>query len=76
EEEISKIDEQEATESGEGDDEEAESDVESEEEETREQEEESFDPIPRTLKDGNDRGRPRGCANTDRPALRFHSKRK
>nr|GFD26691.1 hypothetical protein [Tanacetum cinerariifolium] len=30
--------------------------AESEEEETREQEEESFDPIPRTLKDGEDDG--------------------
>nr|GFA66155.1 hypothetical protein [Tanacetum cinerariifolium] len=50
----SKIDEQEATESGEGDDEEAESDGESEEEETREQEEESFDLIPRTPEDGKE----------------------
>nr|GFA16425.1 hypothetical protein [Tanacetum cinerariifolium] len=44
----------EASESGECDDEEADSDGESEEEETREQEEESFDPIPRTLEDGED----------------------
>nr|GFA39705.1 hypothetical protein [Tanacetum cinerariifolium] len=55
-EEISKIDEQEATESGEGDDEESKSDVESAEEETKEQEEESFDPIPRTPEDGEDDG--------------------
>nr|GFC44005.1 hypothetical protein [Tanacetum cinerariifolium] len=52
----SKIDEQEATESGEGDDEEVESDGESEEEETREQEEESFDLIPRTPEDDEDDG--------------------
>nr|GFA03332.1 hypothetical protein [Tanacetum cinerariifolium] len=56
EEEISKIDEQEATESGEGNDEETESDRESEEEETREEAEESFDPIPRTPKDSEDDG--------------------
>nr|GEX30381.1 hypothetical protein [Tanacetum cinerariifolium] len=59
EEEISKIDEQEATESDEGDDEETKSDGESKEEETREKEQESFDPIPRTPEesedDGNDR---------------------
>nr|GEZ04215.1 hypothetical protein [Tanacetum cinerariifolium] len=54
EEEISKINEQEATESGEGDDEKNESDGESEEEETREEEEESFDLIPRTPKDSKD----------------------
>nr|GFC32295.1 hypothetical protein [Tanacetum cinerariifolium] len=54
EEEISKIGEQEATESDEGDDEATESDRESEDEETREQEEESFDPIPRTPKDNID----------------------
>nr|GEX06067.1 hypothetical protein [Tanacetum cinerariifolium] len=46
EEEISKIGEQEATESDEGDDEATESDRESEDEETKEQEEESFDLIP------------------------------
>nr|GFC44032.1 hypothetical protein [Tanacetum cinerariifolium] len=45
-----------ATKSGEGADEEAESDRESGEEETMEQEEESFDPIPRTLEDGEDDG--------------------
>nr|GFB14281.1 hypothetical protein [Tanacetum cinerariifolium] len=56
EEEISKIDEQEATESGEGDDEETKSDGESKEEETREEEEESFDLIPRTLEDDEDDG--------------------
>nr|GFC68074.1 hypothetical protein [Tanacetum cinerariifolium] len=56
EEEISKIDEQEATESGEGDDEETKSDRESEEEETTEKEEESFDPIPRTPKESEDDG--------------------
>nr|GFA21322.1 hypothetical protein [Tanacetum cinerariifolium] len=51
EEEISKIGEQEATESDEGDDEATEIDRESKDEETREQEEESFDPIPRTPED-------------------------
>nr|GEU75754.1 hypothetical protein [Tanacetum cinerariifolium] len=56
EEEISNIDEQEATESGEGDDEETKSDRESEEEKIRKHEEESFDPIPRTLEDGEDDG--------------------
>nr|GEZ73049.1 hypothetical protein [Tanacetum cinerariifolium] len=56
EEEISKIDEQEATESGEGDDEETKSDGESKEQETREQEEESFDPISKTPKGGEDDG--------------------
>nr|GFC82124.1 hypothetical protein [Tanacetum cinerariifolium] len=54
EEEISKISEQEATESDEGDDEATESDRESEDEEAREQEEESFDPIPRTPKESED----------------------
>nr|GFC80069.1 hypothetical protein [Tanacetum cinerariifolium] len=54
--EISKIDEQEDTESGEGDAEETESDGVSEEEETREEEEESFDPIPRTPEDDEDDG--------------------
>nr|GEV70517.1 retrovirus-related Pol polyprotein from transposon TNT 1-94 [Tanacetum cinerariifolium] len=56
EEEISKIDEQEATKSGEGDDEETKSDRESEEEETREKEQESFDQIPRTPEDSKDDG--------------------
>nr|GFA22379.1 hypothetical protein [Tanacetum cinerariifolium] len=56
EEEISKIDEQEATVSGEGDDEETESDRESEEEETKEKVEESFDLIPRTPEDDEDDG--------------------
>nr|GEZ10772.1 hypothetical protein [Tanacetum cinerariifolium] len=56
EEEISKIDEQEATESGEGDDEVTESDGKNEEEETREEAEESFDPILRTFKDSKDDG--------------------
>nr|GEY47244.1 hypothetical protein [Tanacetum cinerariifolium] len=56
EEEIAKLDEQEDTESGEGDAKETESNGESEEEETREEEEESFDPIPRTLEDGEDDG--------------------
>nr|GFA28729.1 hypothetical protein [Tanacetum cinerariifolium] len=56
EEEISKIGEQEATESGEGDAEETESDRESKEEEIREEEEESFDPIPRTPEDDEDDG--------------------
>nr|GEX24284.1 hypothetical protein [Tanacetum cinerariifolium] len=56
EEEISKIDEQEATESGEGDDEETKSDGEREEEETTEKEEESFDPIPRTPEESEDDG--------------------
>nr|GEZ69564.1 uncharacterized mitochondrial protein AtMg00810-like [Tanacetum cinerariifolium] len=55
-EEISKIDEQEAIKSGEGDDEETKSDRESEEEETREEVEESFDPIPRTPEDSEDDG--------------------
>nr|GFA22480.1 hypothetical protein [Tanacetum cinerariifolium] len=54
EEEITKIGEQEVTESDEGDDEATESDRESEDEETREQEEESFDLIPRTPKDNDD----------------------
>nr|GEY87577.1 integrase, catalytic region, zinc finger, CCHC-type, peptidase aspartic, catalytic [Tanacetum cinerariifolium] len=54
EEEISKIGEQEATESDKGDDEATENDRESEDEETREQEEESFDPIPRTPKESKD----------------------
>nr|GEY46686.1 hypothetical protein [Tanacetum cinerariifolium] len=54
EEEISKIGEQETTESDEGDDEATKSDRESEDEETREQEEESFDPIPRTPKESED----------------------
>nr|GFB41870.1 hypothetical protein [Tanacetum cinerariifolium] len=49
-------DEQEDTESGEGDAEETKSDRESEEEETREEEEESFDLIPRTPKDDEDDG--------------------
>nr|GFA42400.1 hypothetical protein [Tanacetum cinerariifolium]GFA42430.1 hypothetical protein [Tanacetum cinerariifolium] len=48
EEEITKIGEQDVTESDEGDDEATESDRESKDEETREQEEESFDLIPRT----------------------------
>nr|GEV61123.1 retrotransposon protein, putative, unclassified [Tanacetum cinerariifolium] len=56
EEEITKRDEQEDTESGEGDAEETKSDEESAEEEIREKEEESFDPIPRTLKDSEDDG--------------------
>nr|GEX64057.1 reverse transcriptase domain-containing protein [Tanacetum cinerariifolium] len=56
EEEISKIDEQEAIESGEGNDEETESDGESEEEETIEKEEQSFDPIPRTPEKSEDDG--------------------
>nr|GEU92797.1 hypothetical protein [Tanacetum cinerariifolium] len=56
EEEIAKIDEQKATESGEGDDEETESDGDSEEEETREEEEESFDLIPITPEDDEDDG--------------------
>nr|GEY03030.1 hypothetical protein [Tanacetum cinerariifolium] len=55
EEEISKLDEQEATESG-GDDEETKSDGESEEKETTKKEEESFDPIPRTLEESEDDG--------------------
>nr|GEZ94994.1 hypothetical protein [Tanacetum cinerariifolium] len=54
EEEISKIGEQEDTESDEGHDEATKSDRESEDEETREQEEESFDPIPQTPKDNED----------------------
>nr|GEZ26264.1 hypothetical protein [Tanacetum cinerariifolium] len=56
EEEISKIGEQEATESDEGDDEATENDAESKDEKTRVQEEESFDPIPRTPKDSEDDG--------------------
>nr|GFA25064.1 hypothetical protein [Tanacetum cinerariifolium] len=56
EEEIAKLDEQEATESGEGDAEEIKSDEESVEEETREEEEESFDPIPRTPEDSENDG--------------------
>nr|GEV89060.1 hypothetical protein [Tanacetum cinerariifolium] len=56
EEDISKIDEQEATESDEGDDEATESDKESEDEETREQEEDCFDLIPRTPEDSKDDG--------------------
>nr|GFB11674.1 hypothetical protein [Tanacetum cinerariifolium] len=55
-EEISKINEQEATESGEGDDEETKSDREIEEEETTEKEKESFDPIPRTPEESEDNG--------------------
>nr|GFB46618.1 hypothetical protein [Tanacetum cinerariifolium] len=54
EEEIPKIDEQEATESGEGADEETESNGESEEEDTTEKEDESFDPIPRTSEESED----------------------
>nr|GEX98452.1 hypothetical protein [Tanacetum cinerariifolium] len=54
EEEISKIGEQEVTESDEGDDEATKSNRESEDEETREQEEESFDPIPRTPEESED----------------------
>nr|GEZ92862.1 hypothetical protein [Tanacetum cinerariifolium] len=56
EEEISKIDEQEATESGEGVDEKTESDGESKEEETTEKEEESFDLILRTPEESEDDG--------------------
>nr|GEX22984.1 hypothetical protein [Tanacetum cinerariifolium] len=52
--EIPKIDEQEATESGEGADEETESDGESKEEDTTEKEDESFDPIPRTSEESED----------------------
>nr|GFB43250.1 hypothetical protein [Tanacetum cinerariifolium] len=80
EEEISKIDEQEATERGEGDDEEAESDGESEEGETREQEEEIFDPILRTLKEGEDDGNgeedqgPRISEEERRPLRTFQEK--
>nr|GFC45726.1 hypothetical protein [Tanacetum cinerariifolium] len=48
EEEIAKLDEQDDTESGEGDAEETKSDEESVEEEKREEEEETFDPIPRS----------------------------
>nr|GFD34757.1 hypothetical protein [Tanacetum cinerariifolium] len=48
------IDEQEVTESDEGDDEANESDRESGDEEAREQEQESFDPIPRTPEDDED----------------------
>nr|GFC29718.1 hypothetical protein [Tanacetum cinerariifolium] len=91
EEEVPKIDEQEVTKSDEGDDEATKSDRESEDEETREQEEESFDLIPQTSEDNKDddnneedqglrianaEGHPRGSANTDKPAPRFHSKRK
>nr|GEU73117.1 hypothetical protein [Tanacetum cinerariifolium] len=54
EEEISKVGEQEVTESDEGNDEATETDRESEDEETREQEEESFDLIPRTPEDNED----------------------
>nr|GFC13193.1 hypothetical protein [Tanacetum cinerariifolium] len=54
EEEVPKIDEQETTESDEGDNEATESDRESEDEEAREQEEESFDPIPRTPEESED----------------------
>nr|GEZ27997.1 hypothetical protein [Tanacetum cinerariifolium] len=50
------IDEQEATESGEGDDDETESDEESEDDETTEKEEESFNPIPRTPEESEDDG--------------------
>nr|GEY08737.1 hypothetical protein [Tanacetum cinerariifolium] len=50
------LDEQDDTESGEGDAEETESDEESFKEETREEEEESFDPIPRTPEDSDDDG--------------------
>nr|GFB26051.1 hypothetical protein [Tanacetum cinerariifolium] len=53
---IAKLDEQEDTESGEGNAEETESDEESAEEETRKEEEESFNPIPRTPKDSGDDG--------------------
>nr|GEY82515.1 hypothetical protein [Tanacetum cinerariifolium] len=80
EEEISKINEQEATERGEGDDEEAESDGESEEGETREQEEEIFDPILRTLKEGEDDGNgeedqgPRISEEERRPLRTFQEK--
>nr|GEX91243.1 retrotransposon protein, putative, unclassified [Tanacetum cinerariifolium] len=56
EEEISKISEQEATESDEGDDEATKIDGESKDEETREHEEESFDQISRTPEDGEDDG--------------------
>nr|GFC96127.1 hypothetical protein [Tanacetum cinerariifolium] len=59
EEEIAKLDEQEATKSGECDAEETESDEESVEEETREEKEESFNPIPRTPKDSKDDGNDR-----------------
>nr|GFB71326.1 hypothetical protein [Tanacetum cinerariifolium] len=55
-EEISKIDEQEDTESGEGADEETKSGGESEEEETTKKEEESFDPILRTPEESKDDG--------------------
>nr|GFC86052.1 hypothetical protein [Tanacetum cinerariifolium] len=53
-EEISKIGEQKAIESDEGDDEATESDRESNDEEIREQEEESFDLTPRTPEDNED----------------------
>nr|GEV77137.1 hypothetical protein [Tanacetum cinerariifolium] len=52
--EVPNIDEQETTESDEGNDEATESDRESEDVETKEQEEESFDPIPRTPKESED----------------------
>nr|GFB39059.1 hypothetical protein [Tanacetum cinerariifolium] len=52
--EVPKINEQETTESDEGDDEAIESDRESEDVETREQEEESFDPIPQTPEESED----------------------
>nr|GEZ56994.1 hypothetical protein [Tanacetum cinerariifolium] len=54
EEEVPKIDEQETTESDEGDNEATKSDRESEDEEIREQEEESFDPIPQTPEESED----------------------
>nr|GFB96916.1 hypothetical protein [Tanacetum cinerariifolium] len=54
--EISKIDEQEATESGEGADEETKSDGEIKEEEITEKEEESFDPISKTPEESGDDG--------------------
>nr|GFA85237.1 hypothetical protein [Tanacetum cinerariifolium] len=50
------VDEQEDTESGEGDAEETKNDEESAEEETREEEEERFDPILRTPEDSEDDG--------------------
>nr|GFD23780.1 hypothetical protein [Tanacetum cinerariifolium] len=55
-EEIAKLDEQEDTESGEGDVEETESDEESTDEETKEKEEESFDLILKTPEDSEDDG--------------------
>nr|GEY80270.1 hypothetical protein [Tanacetum cinerariifolium] len=54
EEEISKIGEQEATESDEGDEEATKSDRENEDEKTREQEKEIFYPIPQTPEDSED----------------------